>query len=352
LEKESTLQKSTMKINENCSVSMHYYPDKILISKDPIYFKTDREKRVELMKNNRKTVYNGFMSDSTARKVRRIITTWGEAIKQENNLRNLSLEKIDRQLVFITLSLSDDQKHSDLYIKRNLLNRFIIILKDMFHVKHYLWKAEKMKNGRIHFHVMVDHFCNYKQIQEEWNAIQRDHGYIDNYMAKFNNENPPSTHIFGVNSDSEACEYMIKYLSKKEQQKLEEDNKVEGRIWGCSDDLRNLRVFSSPEDSKLIEMLYAHSEQGTVKKIEDEFYCLYITDVKKFIIQNSRRIYIDYCNYYESVYKNLYSVQKTCQTGYDIVKQEYRQTELKQKQPIQLSLFEYISTRLNDAIFD
>jgi predicted metallopeptidase len=328
-----------MKIDSNSSVQITFYKDKILLSKDSLYTKSGKIDRKELMKANRSTIYNGFLSDATNRKVKRILNSWSKAIEYENKrFEKISL-KPNRKLVFITLTLSDKQIHSDKHIKRQMLNRFILKIKKDYGVVNYLWKAEKMNNGRLHIHILIDKFMAMKDIQKEWNKIQKENGYLDNYMNRYNKENPPSTHVRSTNDDKSPEDYMCKYMSKKETEKIENNNKVEGRIWGCSDDLRNLRVYNSGENETVIKELYKLSNEHKIKVIKDEFFEMYIVDTDSFLKRNCKQEFENYVNYYLKLYKNLYHKQMTCQncehtlnddiTLMKSINQKWKQLEIK-----------------------
>jgi hypothetical protein len=317
-----------MKIDANSSVQITYYKDRILLSRDSCYFKNGKIDRKELMKQNRSTVYNGFMSDSTARKVKRIVNAWSKCIEYENKQFEKSNTRQERKLIFITLTLSDKQIHDDKFIKRQMLNRFILKIQKDYGIKYYLWKAEKMNNGRLHIHLLVDKYMRKEDIQKEWNKIQQENGYLDNYFNRYNKWNAPSTHVRKTDDDTKPEDYMCKYLSKKEKDKIESNNVVSGRIWGCSDDLRNLKVYNSGENETVIQELYKIGNQNLVKVVKDEFFEMYIIDTDSFLKRYCKNEFINYSNYYLKLYKNLYDKQLMCQTN------EYNDSEMITKMKI------------------
>lgn len=327
-----------MELSANSSVQITYYNNKIILSKDSLFKKSGKVDRKELMLMNRSTVYNGFMSDSTKRKITKILTSWSKAIEKENEQRKIALMKIERRLTFITLTLSEAQKHDDLFIKRKMLNRFIIYLQSKQGVKYYLWKAEKMMNGRLHIHLIVDCFIDMKIVQTEWNKIQDDYGYLNEYREKFRKDNPPSTHIEKVEDLEGAIEYCLKYMSKKESDKINNGLKVKGRIWGCSDELRTLKIYNTGENDKVVTELYRLVNESRIKKISDEFFELYITNTESFLRTRCRVEYVRYCDYYMSLYKELYDKQMICQSSEMPMKQGLRDIINKQSKSYQLSI--------------
>jgi len=330
-----------MKFNDNSTVNIQIYNDKIVLIKDILYSRKNVIDRKAVMLLNRKTEYNGYMSDSTSRKVRRIILAWSEAIKRENCERNLSIMKIDRKLVFMTLTLSDEQKHDDNWIKRKLLNSFLIKMKTDYKVNYYLWRAEKQQNGRIHFHVILDHFIDKKDIQLEWNKIQRKHGYTENYENRFGKTEPPSTHIREVTTEEQMIEYAIKYTSKKKKKENETDLKVIGRIWGCSDELRRLKVFSKPQDDKVIEHVLNDMKLNRFKHYETDFFGVIIVDTKKYLNDIAPWILREINDYYIWIYDSLYNKQDMCQVLQEIENKEIKEIKKESKLWVQLELFEF-----------
>lgn len=339
-----------MKIESNQTVLLCYQPDKIMMVKDYCYSSKFKEKRAEIMKQNRSTVYNGFVGPSAGRKLRKMITCWSESIELFNEQNKVVSNAKKKKLVFITLTLSDEQKHDDLFIKRKMLNRFILLIQKKYSVKHYIWKAEKQFNGRMHFHLIVDTFIDMKDVQSEWNAIQDSFGYLDAYKTKFGKSNPPSTHIELYDSSEKAREYAIKYMSKKEMSKIEACNVVKGRVWGCSDSLRNLRLFDSSESPKIIETLVKWSEKGRISSISDDFYALYRLDTKSFLKDLFPDVYSNYVGYYLSIYDELYVKQIPCQRDDLVNSQQITKPVDKVFKPVQLDLFEVDISR--DYHFD
>lgn len=85
------------------------------------------------------------------------------------------------KLAMLTLTLPCAQLHDDLYIKKYMLNEFLTIIRKKFNLQNYIWKAEKQQNGSIHFHLIIDKYIFYKDINNVWNNILTTHGYINQY---------------------------------------------------------------------------------------------------------------------------------------------------------------------------
>ena len=100
------------------------------------------------------------------------------------------------KLSMLTLTLPAAQMHTDLYIKKMMLNEFLTIARKKYNLQNYIWKAEKQGNGNIHFHLILDKYIFYKDINRIWNNILGTHGYINKYK-----ENQENKHALGFAFD-------------------------------------------------------------------------------------------------------------------------------------------------------
>lgn len=126
---------------------------------------------------------DGIVSRKATARINRIVS-WFTCLAKE---RRSEHEKkiLHYRLTFVTLTLCAAQFHKDDFIKRNLLNRFLIRLsRDPYNVENYFWRAEAQENGNIHFHIIIDKYIHYKELRNEWNAILKDYGYIEKYQSK------------------------------------------------------------------------------------------------------------------------------------------------------------------------
>jgi hypothetical protein len=206
---------------------------------------------------------------------------------------------------FITLSLSSKQVHSDQIIKSELLNQFIIEMRKRWNVQDYVWRAEKQKNGNIHFHIVTGKFIPWNELRNVWNRIQQKLGYVTRYRENrlqwhrhgFNYDpkhakhwpyerqrkayqvgnqtgwdNPNSIDVHSIQHIGNIKAYFVKYLSKneeyteeqkrmfnnlpvEEQLKIREKKFVNGRLWASSANLVNLPGGNMEIDSVVYDEL-------------------------------------------------------------------------------------------------
>lgn len=220
---------------------------------------------------------------------------------------------INFKIAFVTFTLSSSQIHTDNEIKSKLLNQLFIELKNKYKVQHYVWRCEKQSNGNVHFHVLVDQFLPHDKIRELWNRLQNKLGYVDRYSERmkamsyseykelFNKRikyddkmiraawikgklsqwmQPNSTDIHSLQYINNIDAYLIKYMQKDEQNK-----DIEGRLWGCSHSLSNIKGGISIVDTSISAELNKLYATGKARFFTSAYYTICFADIMflKFI---------------------------------------------------------------------
>lgn len=196
--------------------------------------------------------YRGNMSRATRSKVNKILLNWMAAVQTHLEEKRYRRERCEVYPVFVTLTLSDKQRHSDNWIKREYLNRFIITARRRWGVENYFWRAEPQKNGNIHFHTILDRYVPKEELTEVWNDIQID--YVKSYQQRTGKTDPPSTQVQKIRSYKRVSLYACKYALKGADWTKDENGaairKIEGRIWGCSAALKAVKAHVIPVTSE------------------------------------------------------------------------------------------------------
>jgi hypothetical protein len=254
----------------------------------------------------------GYMSNKTKSKVKGYIDTMlllsqvREAEKLELNERLGYKQRVRPTLA--TLTLPSMQAHDDKFIRRYLLNPFVKLLKEKYGVRLYLWVAEAQSNGNVHFHILLDRYIeNVTQpkharialeLTKDWNRLLALYGYIEPYRVKmqaihqngfwFNEDykrevftkvggkyevvqepvsyeqqyaaylgglqtgwqQPNTVDIHALKERDNIKAYICKYLTKVDSEDTGR-RKIEGRLWGCSDQLRAIATYEQPFDDDL-----------------------------------------------------------------------------------------------------
>lgn len=247
----------------------------------------------EGIKNDKRTNIHK-LSPNAKKKLNRAITymTHIADTKQIKGRRYSGTFKF--KISFVTLTLSATQIHTDNEIKKKCLEPFLDYMRKMYNAKRFVWKAERQKNGNIHFHILFDVYVPYEVIRKKWNQYQNNLGYINTYYSNHNidlcNNNYQSllssvnsTDVHSVKKVRDLAKYMCKYMLKNtKNNRIRMKRKPEhgvkkffkgmfsvsggakkylmqyvntGRIWSCSYDLVNLKggtdLISSCYDNEL-----------------------------------------------------------------------------------------------------
>lgn len=191
-----------IKINPKYAVSYYHYPDR------------SAPKRSPFSKSLRKC--NAILSHKAKQNLRNCFQ-WLQII---SNLKTVYSKKENKtfkfKLSFITLTLSDVQKHSDDYIKSHLLEPFLKWMGRSHQANSYIWKAEVQNNGNIHFHITTNKFIHWKSVRAKWNNLLSKHDYCKVYQDGTNDKGSCATEIKAVRNEKQIANYIVNYVSKKD----------------------------------------------------------------------------------------------------------------------------------------
>lgn len=196
-------------------------------------------KRHELTRENHT---GGKISYHARRRINKAIS-WLLFYSKQKKVYLQSIRKtVQFRINFITLTLSAPQTHSDQEIKSKLLNNFLTVFRQKYGAMHYMWKAERQKNGNIHFHIISDTFIHYATLQKEWNRIQETLGYISEFEKKHGHRDPHSTEVKAVRKVKNLKAYFAKYFLKDDTK-----NPINGRLWFASKSLLKIPSITASE---------------------------------------------------------------------------------------------------------
>lgn len=221
---------------------------------------------VKSKENLSKAYKSPSLSKGSARKIKKIITHWMLAINMTQKKQHGSGKIKRRYMVMITLTLPSVQVDSDKEIKRKYLNNFLIQLKAKYHVKNYLWVAEKQKNGNIHFHIMVDKFIRKEDVTVLWNKVLSNGDYLSNYQKRFGDKLPPNVKLTGQKNMQNPAEYLTKYVTKAEK-----TQPIEGVKWACTSELREITKIKFLCKDWYRDFLYYYKDVLKVKYFENDY---------------------------------------------------------------------------------
>ena len=176
------------------------------------------------------------------------------------------------QIVFVTLTLSAPQgQYDDATIVKECLRPFLQTLRRTFKCSSYVWRAEKQKNGNIHFHLTTNNFIPMDQLQQQWNRCQERLGFVTAFKSKHGHSHPPSTEVKSVRHIKSLSDYLIKYMSKATPDKL----RVNCKQWDCSKELKSPNYVDKVVDSVVDATLTKLKEiRGVVEWVGDCYTCI------------------------------------------------------------------------------
>lgn len=274
-----------------------------------IYQKDEEDTATSQDKEKKSIKFNteGNMSPQTRRKLQKSVKYLNFMTLEKKIYNRISGKDIQFKIGFITTTLSSKQIHSDNEIKSKIVNQFLIEAKNKWKVKRYVWRCEKQLNGNVHFHFLFDNFVPLDELKDTWNRIQNKLGYVDKYterlskltykqyeetQKKYKNFNeikcraayrkgketgwryPNSTDVHSLLFINDIDSYLIKYLQKSEQ-----NIGIEGRLWGCSRDLSDVKGGRDIMDSELADEIYRLRKDAQVRHISDTYFDILFIDL-------------------------------------------------------------------------
>lgn len=215
--------------------------------------------------------HNGFLSINAQKRLKKTIGWF--LLKVHNKYRTKRKPKpiISNKIAFLTLTLPSTQKHTDNEIKSILLNQFLIELGVKYRVSNYIWRAEKQKNGNLHFHILVDKYLPWFDVRQMWNRIVEKLGYVSDFEKKNGHRDPNSTDIHALNNVKNVYAYISKYCSKNEG-----EIGVEGRLWFASSSLSNIENITTEIDFQLHFELERLIEMYNPKVLTDQYFQVFL----------------------------------------------------------------------------
>lgn len=179
--------------------------------------------------------YKGKMTSGARKRLKRAIQLI-VAIALPKKAMNFRLNKeFTFKLNFVTLTLPGQQGFiSDKDIKKHVLDIWLKAAKRRFRLNSYIWRAERQKNGNLHFHIVTDTYIPYDQLRDTWNQRLNKLGFIDRFEQLHGHRHPNSTDVHSIGKVKHLAQYFSKYMAKDEK----EGQEIDGKVWDCSKNLK------------------------------------------------------------------------------------------------------------------
>jgi len=244
------------------------------------------------LKEARKSTYRGEMSETAKKNLRKRISIWFDAIEHQNKRNSQNVFSIPIRPVFLTVTLSASQAHSDILIKQRILKPFLRILRENYRCDRYIWKAERQQNGNVHFHILIDRYIDKEIVQRLWNTCQDSLYYVSEFQKKHGHRQPPSTQIEAIRDWNKMSAYIEKYVCKEVEGK-----KIEGAVWKCSKTLRTLSYIEIPVDNDLSNNILQAMRENSLRLVEKDHYTVLVPmkgSIEDIISKTHRNLFFEY----------------------------------------------------------
>jgi hypothetical protein len=213
--------------------------------------------------------YTGILTPSAKRKLIRAINLLVAIALPKKAIHFDSKKEFTFRVNFITLTLPAPQGQiTDKELKQKCLKQWIEFWKDRLPGMSYVWRAERQKNGNLHFHVLTDRYIHYKDLRDSWNRALSSTGLINRFEEKNGHRHPNSTDVHAVKKIRDLAAYIAKYMSKTEST----SNPIEGRVWDCSKNLKAKDQCAFPM-SLADQEAFTALHQGNPDRAFDTEYC-------------------------------------------------------------------------------
>lgn len=231
--------------------------------------------------DTKKKTYSGEMTEGSQKRLKEKCELLNAITTPKSYVNSRTGKRTSFKLIFVTLTLSAPQgKVTDKELKQFVLKPFIRTMKTKG-MRNYIWKAERQKNGNLHFHLFMDSFIYHTVIRKVWNQYQEKFNFISQFEAKWGHRNPNSTDVEAIRDEKGVTNYMIKYMMKSPKEDKEEEEigasevDIFGRCWDCSERLKiknNTAEFATDEEFDLINQAV---ESGHLVKHSMDFCTLF-----------------------------------------------------------------------------
>lgn len=214
-----------------------------------------------------RALYTGILSPSAKKKLIKAINLLVAISEPKKAIHFDTQKEFMFRVNFITLTLPAPQGSiSDKELKQKCLKQWLEYWKDRLPCMSYVWRAERQKNGNLHFHLVTDRYIHYKQIRESWNRCLAPTGLIQAFKEKNGHEHPNSTDVHAVKHVRNLGAYIAKYMSKTESKA----QPIEGRVWDCSANLKRKDACAFPASGQDYDQLQALMDAHTSQAFTTE----------------------------------------------------------------------------------
>lgn len=216
-----------------------------------------------------KAYTSGTLTAGAAKRLKNALELLVDISPQQKFRRPSDMKEFTFKLTFATLTLPSPQGDvTDTQIVKESLAPMLQGMRRRWGMKHYVWRAEKQKNGNLHFHITTNRYIPYDELRNQWNRYINRLGFVDRFYDKHGHRHPNSTDIHSVRKVRDIAAYMVKYMSKE----VPEGLKVTCKQWDCSSNLKGVKRPTFEIDTVIWDSLQEIIEDSNSKHITGDRY--------------------------------------------------------------------------------
>ncbi len=217
-------------------------------------FAKDHQK--ELIENglitNGSLAYSGLITKGSAKRLRKAINILISLSEWKTATHFKSGIEFQFKINFITLTLPSPQGNvTDKDLKSSCLQPWLKYWRRKTKGMSYVWRAERQKNGNLHFHICTDRYIYYKDIRDTWNRNIARFGFIDQFERNHGHRDPNSTDVHSINKIEDLAGYLVKYMAKLDPA----EQKIEGKVWDSSANIKKANYCTTVIDTSISQEL-------------------------------------------------------------------------------------------------
>ena len=190
--------------------------------------------------------YSGTLTPGAKKRLTKAIEFLMMATKHQTIVNPVTSRSQPFRLSFITLTVSETERNlTGKEAHSKLLEPFLQWMRRVHNVNMYVWKAELQKRGQIHYHITGDTFIHWREIQNKWNELQKNAGYLENFFKKYGHYKPNSTDVHSVRKMHNMGGYLLKEIVKS----FQNEKSLGGKVWDCSMNIKASKYYTTIADS-------------------------------------------------------------------------------------------------------
>lgn len=229
------------------------------------------------MQEQRKKAYSGVLTPGARKRMKKAISLFCQACPSRRIHNPITHAVYNFKFAFLTLTISDsNENHTAAEAYQKVLKPLIRWLRRTKGVKFYIWVAELQKRGQIHYHLLLPDFIPWQYIRNKWNYLQLKAGFLDGFHEKYGHHDPNSTDIHSTKKIRNAEAYLSKYLTKGNDSSVYQA----GKVWDCSENLKDCKFFEEEYSEEIYEALMEAHARKELKRIETD-YCTILIFTKR-----------------------------------------------------------------------